>query len=425
MSKKKLLKDALKTLAGTLTGAAAGGGLAEGEIASNFYDNDAVKGVARLTGLGGGTLAGLLLSHPKLRKAKGMKLLALGDIGSLLGPKQLALTATDKVQNMANAMSTGSKSITDYTAIQNDLADKNVAITKNQLDTANANKEIAERANDMSKNWLELSKKALPYAGGLAALLTALYAYNTFKSNKKQPIDIKVDNKLPARDKSSMYLEIPASKVSNKFYNQFSRELLFKDDQEKYLEAKDKEEKGVNLTSKEKKIIEKFEKAASSNSSNEKSVKDTLDFSMYNTKDMDKLREQLNLGEQSLKAILDSKLVNNKRMLDYDKRLNDYKASLSKDNEPDYYKDHYFDLTKSFLRRRLPMYADANSAYLDTKDFGLATTLKYNPMYSHLDKTDKAMLFDYIKDKNTPVWEKLLKAILPVAMASGIIPTQK
>jgi hypothetical protein len=396
-----------KTVAGTTLGGLLGGGLAEMEKATGFYDNDKIKDVASLTGFGGGALAGLLFSNPKFRKSTPLKTVAFADTASLLGPKQIALQAIDTAQNTSDA-------IKDYTEIQNELADKNTEISENQLDTAIANKEIADKANEMSEKWLNLSKVALPTAGGLGALLTALYAYDTLK-DKKQDIVVNLENKSGDRNKGSMYIEVPASKVSDKFYNQFSRELLFKDDQEKYLALKAKEKDGMNLTSKEKNYLKKFEKNASATSKAISYLDDVKNTAMDPL-----VKQQLKLrrGEQALKNITDSYLNNQRHM----KKVKDNLNKLNK-KDPYYYNEDYFDTTKRLFRQnRLPDYYNAQAAYLDKGQFGLTKALKDSPYYQHLTDAEKAQFFKYIEDKNTPTWTKILNSLLPLVQSLGVVP---
>lgn len=84
---------------------------------AHLYSNDTTKSLADLTGTGVGALGTAALFSPAHR-ATGLKLL-----GSLMGPKQLGLYGIDKFTQGINA-------VEDYTDIQNELADKNVEITK-------------------------------------------------------------------------------------------------------------------------------------------------------------------------------------------------------------------------------------------------------------------------------------------------------
>lgn len=188
------------SLLGLGLGGYAGHNMAQWENA-HLYSNDTTKSLADLTGTGVGALGLAALASPKHR-ATGLKLL-----GSLMGPKQLGLYGIDKFTKGVNA-------VEDYTAIQNELADKNVEITKNQLEAALQNKEIASMSNETSKKWLDLANKGLPYIGGLAALITALYAYNSFKKNKGN---------------GNVAFQIPEEKLSPQFYSRLGREILFKD----------------------------------------------------------------------------------------------------------------------------------------------------------------------------------------------------
>lgn len=188
------------SLLGLGLGGYAGHNMAQWENA-HLYSNDTTKSLADLTGTGVGALGTAALFSPTHR-ATGLKLL-----GSLMGPKQLGLYGIDKFTKGVNA-------VEDYTDIQNELADKNVEITKNQLEAALQNKEIASMSNETSKKWLDLANKGLPYVGGLAALITALYAYNSFKKNKGN---------------GNVAFQIPEEKLSPQFYSRLGREILFKD----------------------------------------------------------------------------------------------------------------------------------------------------------------------------------------------------
>lgn len=188
------------SLLGLGLGGYAGHNMAQWENA-HLYSNDTTKSLADLTGTGVGALGTAALFSPAHR-ATGLKLL-----GSLMGPKQLGLYGIDKFTQGINA-------VEDYTDIQNELANKNVEITKNQLETAKQNKEIADISNETSKKWLDLANKGLPYVGGLAALITALYAYNSFKKNKGN---------------GNVAFQIPEEKLSPQFYSRLGREILFKD----------------------------------------------------------------------------------------------------------------------------------------------------------------------------------------------------
>ena len=374
---KSLASPTGSTILGAAAGGALGGGLAEFEKAHDFYKTDATKGLASLTGVGGGALAGAILANPRLR-ANHMRL-ALGDIGALLGPKQILLAGTDAISSAAN-------SVDDFTDIQNDLADKSINITKNQLDTAIANKEVADRANETSKEWLSIAKKYTPLVGGTLAALLGLYAYNSFK-DKKQPIDLKIDQKLDSRNKGSMYLEIPSDKVSDKFYNQFSRELLFKDDREKYEQAKEKEKEGMNLTRKEKNIIEKFEKNASSST--------FADIHPSNlTKEQQQFKDALKNEEWRINQLYDHE--NNLRTSLKDK----YNKNLDIDDN----------LATSYLKfeAKLSPWQNAASAYKNMGNAGLTQFLEKDPTYSKLSPELKAQIFEHVVDVNTPFMQKLL-----------------
>lgn len=216
---KNILKKSLPGLGFTLGGI--GGNLGSQWENQHLYSEDSTKNLATLTGTGVGALGTAALFSPAHR-ATGLKLL-----GSLMGPKQLGLYGIDKFTQGINA-------VEDYTDIQNELADKNVEITKNQLETALQNKEIASMSNETSKKWLDLANKGLPYVGGLAALITALYAYNSFKKNKGN---------------GNVAFQIPEEKLSPQFYSRLGREILFKDRDEngriikrKYIKQNDTED---------------------------------------------------------------------------------------------------------------------------------------------------------------------------------------
>ena len=344
---KQLLKKLITSpTAKTIEGASIGGIL--GKILADYenkhiYTQEPTKNVSSLMGPSSGALVGAVLGNPKLRK--GHLGIALAALVGLTGMKQSALQALDVFDR--------------YTSTQESLAEKTKDITKNQLETAIVNKDIADAANKISQKWQDISKIALPSAAGLATALTGLYAYNTFK-DKNTPLNIKVENKTPGRAKDSMYLEIPSEKISDKFYNTFSRELLFKDDREKYLEAKDKENKGMNLTNKEKKILDKFEKVASASA---------VDFS--NNYNLDK----------DLKKELDakSKVLAQKRLdLDYKNALKnlreeEIKPSTSHDISPDYY-----NLSNFHKRHKMPKYQNPTVGFLKDDIYGLTRAIKVN-----------------------------------------------
>ena len=380
------------TLGGTALGGLLGGLLAEYEKAADYYNNEKIKDVASLTGIGGGALAGLLLSNPKFRANKALNAIALGDIASLLGPKQIALQGIDTAENAG-------KSISEYTGIQNELADKNVDISKNQLATAITNRDIASAANDLSKKWIDISKIALPAIGGLASILTGLYAYNSLK-DKKQPISLRINNKLPEREKGSMYLEIPSNKISDKFYNQFSRELLFKDDKEKYLEAKEKERNGMSLTRKEKNILRKFEKLAAASLKDGKNEPLNKYISFNNLSGM----------QDYYNASLAAKNMNNK----FREKLDAPYENSHKEN---------LDLFKLRSKNSLSKYRDPDIAYKEEGDYGLLKFLN-SPENAHMDPRERELLISSIKDKNTSTIVKILNYLLPMAQSMGFIPTK-
>ena len=196
---KNILKKSLPGL-GAITGGVGGNLMSRWEN-EHVYNNDTTKALSTLTGTGMGATIGGVLFSPKLRAQ------ALKGLFELEGAKQLALFAGDKVAEGVDA-------VKGYTSIQNELANKNAEITKNQLETAKQNKEIANISNETSQKWLDLVNKGLPYAGGLAALMALLYAYNSFKTDKR---------------KNNVALQIPEEKLSPQFYSRLGREILFKD----------------------------------------------------------------------------------------------------------------------------------------------------------------------------------------------------
>lgn len=388
--KNKAVKDTLKTIGGTSVGVGLGKLLADYEN-EHIYNQEATKNVSSLMGPSTGGLIGGIISNPFLRKNHlGKALLAAA---ALTGPKQIGLKALDSVDA--------------YTSIQNELADKNTEISKNQLLTALANKDVANRSNALSKKWMDIAKVALPAAGGLAGVLTALYAYNSLK-NKKQPISLKIDNKLPERDKGSMYLEIPSEKISDKFYNSFSRELLFKDDQEKYLAAKAKEKDGMNLSSKEKKIIEKFEKAASAISQ----MDDYIDEPKTNISSVNQQNPIISNYEKVRQNYLD------KRRMD-----RDYGAELKGLNSKSPVSENYYNLADYMKQYKPKTYANPTAAFLNDDVYGLTRAIREN--YGNLPQDEQALLFEHIKDKNTPFLKKLISMLLPMVQAMGVVPTPK
>lgn len=388
--KNKAVIDTLKTIGGTSVGIGLGKLLADYEN-EHIYNQEATKNVSSLMGPSTGGLIGGILSNPYLQKNHlGKALLAAA---ALTGPKQIGLKALDSIDG--------------YTSIQNELADKNTEISKNQLLTALANKDVADRSNALSKKWMDIAKVALPAAGGLAGVLAALYAYNSLK-DKKQPISLKIDNKLPERDKGSMYLEIPSEKISDKFYNSFSRELLFKDDQEKYLAAKAKEKDGMNLSSKEKKIIEKFEKAASAISQ----MDDYIDEPKTNISSVNQQNPITSDYEKVRQNYLD------KRRMD-----RDYNTELKGLNSKSPVSENYYNLADYMKQYKPKSYANPTAAFLNDDVYGLTRAIREN--YGNLPQDEQALLFEHIKDKNTPFLKKLISMILPMVQAMGVVPTPK
>lgn len=393
---KQLLKKLITSpTAKTIEGASIGGIL--GKILADYenkhiYTQEPTKNVSSLMGPSSGALVGAVLGNPKLRK--GHLGIALAALVGLTGMKQSALQALDVFDR--------------YTSTQESLAEKTKDITKNQLETAIVNKDIADAANKISQKWQDISKIALPSAAGLATALTGLYAYNTFK-DKNTPLNIKVENKTPGRAKDSMYLEIPSEKISDKFYNTFSRELLFKDDREKYLEAKDKENKGMNLTSKEKKILDKFEKVAS-----------TTDVSFSNDYNLDKDLDK------DLKKELDAKrkLLFQKRLdLDYKNALKNLREEEIKSSIPSDYNNSsispdYYNLSNFHKRHKMPKYQNPTVGFLKDDIYGLTRAIKENE--PELSQEDKALLFEHIKDRNTPLVQKIISMLLPMVQSLGV-----
>ena len=364
-----------------------GGGAGLGKLLADFenkhiYTQEPTKNVSSLMGPATGSLIGGIIANPILRK-KHLGT-ALAAAAALAGAKQMGLAGLDTIDR--------------YTSIQNELADKNVQITKNQLDTAIANKEVADTSNELSKKWLDLAKIGIPVTGGLASILTALYAYDTLK-DKKQPINLKINNKPSNRDKGSMYIEIPSEKISDKFYNSFSRELLFKDDQEKYLNAKEKERNGMNLSDKEKNIIEKFEKAAST-----LNIENSAELSDKNKqKFIDKLQSNLDFDDAMFS-------INKKQ-----KQLDKDKSALLKETSYPTWED-----AKKKYNKKL-YYNNPTAAFLNEGTFGLTKAIREN--YKDLSQDEQALLFEHIKDKNTPFIQKIISMLLPMLQGAGIVPT--
>lgn len=229
------LKLLTKSLLGSAGGASLGYGLAELEN-KHLYDDPKIQEISKIVGTGTGGLAGGLMAT----KHKG---LGLALLGSFLGLKQMGLLATDSAKGY-------------FDAVKN--REKNEAKIRNLiLETQTSTERTAKNLEGTTKYLADTLKKSFPYVGALGAGALALYAYNSFKNKDKQPqpINLKVDNKLPERASKSMYLEIPSSKISDKFYNQFGREILFKGDEEQLNEALAKQSKGINLTKKEKNML--------------------------------------------------------------------------------------------------------------------------------------------------------------------------
>ena len=189
-------------------GGAAGNALADYEIDEGYYKEDATKGLAMLTGIGGGAIGGLMLgANPRKNLIP-----ALASIGFTLGPKQALLAGTESFGNLAG-------SVKDYTKEQAVLAEANKIISQNQLDTSIQNKQVSENALNTSNKWLDVANKIMPFAGASLAAALGLYAYNSFKKRNKGLED-------------SVALQIPSEKLSPKFYNTLGREILFKDKEE-------------------------------------------------------------------------------------------------------------------------------------------------------------------------------------------------
>lgn len=258
----KLFKSiASPTTAGVVAGGIAGEGLARWEN-EKLYEHGQTKHLTSLMGPGLGAVIGGSLVSPNTRG------LGIAGLLGLLGMKQGALVGLERAKDVSNSLNAVERSISDYTKIQNDLADKNVEITKNQLAAAIQNKDIAAMGNETSKRWLDLANKGLPYLGGVAALLTALYAYNSFKKNNNG---------------NDVALHIPEEKLSPQFYSRLGREILFKDKDEqgriirrKYI--KDLENEGYPVED-----LESFDKVAYSVDDVRKPIKSIQTQSKPNT----------------------------------------------------------------------------------------------------------------------------------------------
>lgn len=404
--KNVLTHDATQTIGGVGLSTAAGKALTDYEKANKFYNNKTTENIAELTNYGTSAVSGLLLGNPKLRK----KLLvpAVTALFGVTGPKQIALRAIDSADNLSN-------SVKDYTSIQNDLADKTKNISQLQLDTAKANKEVAERSNQTSKDWLNLAKKSLLPITGITGLLAAVYLFNSLK-NKKQDVNVNIDQKTDGRNKGALYLEIPSDKVSDKFYNQFSRELLFKDEKEKYNIIKNKELKGMNLTAKEKKLLQKFEKKASSYDLNPTSKlhdNSKTDMEIFDRDLANNLEKQIKLYDAETTRSKAQALSNRDIKFNND-IMNDSYDRLKKHitENPGTVEGRATMLSKYTPYKPNP-YLSASEAYNKDKDYGLYRYVKH----LDLDEKERSMLYEHLKDKHTPFWDKLLEKILPVALA--------
>lgn len=229
------LKILRNVLLGTAGGSATGYGLSQLEN-KHLYDDPKIQSISTIVGTGTGGLSGALMGT----KHKG---LGLALLGSFLGLKQMGLLATDSAKGYFDAVKEREKN---ETKIRNLI-----------LDTQKSTERTAKNLEGTTKYLADTIRKAFPYASVLGAGALGLYAYNSLKNKDKtpQPINLKVDNKLPERSSKSMYLEIPSNKISDKFYNQFGREILFKGDEEQLNEALKKQIDGTNLTKKEKNLL--------------------------------------------------------------------------------------------------------------------------------------------------------------------------
>lgn len=229
----------LAQIASVPTGIAAGNAFADYEN-EHFFTYPGTQRLAKFM-----DPATLAIALPLLlSKSPQGKMIGAGGLLALAGPKQSIMYGMDKATDASSA-------IKSYTDSQD-------TITKKLLDTAVANLETSKASLDtainqkaMSEKWLNFANKYFPYtaAGAGAALLGALglYAYNSFKKRKHD-------------DKgSNLSLEIPAEKISPKFYNSLGREILFKDKDE------EKRENALN-------------KAASTSASQQNLDNDLLDF---------------------------------------------------------------------------------------------------------------------------------------------------
>lgn len=186
----------------------------------HLYEQEGTKSISKIVGGGSGALAGFLLRNPKTR------LTGLGILASYLGPKQMALLATDKASGYFDAVKK--------------REEQEKEIRELTLDTAKETAESARNLNESTKYLADTFKTAFPAIGGLSAAFLSLYAYNSFKQNKEKELKQNISVKLDDTNKNkNFYLEIPSEKVSDKFYNTLGREILFKHDAEK---AKAKEE---------------------------------------------------------------------------------------------------------------------------------------------------------------------------------------
>ena len=151
--------------------------------------------------------------------------------------------------------------------------------------------------------------------------------------------------------------------------------------------------------SKEKNIIEKFEKAASTlniDTSAELSDKNKQKF-------VDKLQSDLDFDS----AIFD---INKKK-----NQLNKDKSNLLKDTSYPMWED-----SKKKYDKKL-YYNNPTAAFLNEGTFGLTKAIREN--YKDLSQDEQALLFEHIKDKNTPFIQKIISMLLPMLQGAGIVPT--
>lgn len=229
----KFNNNILKTLLQALGGGLLGYGTSQLEN-EYLYKDPKIQDISRIVGTGTGSIA-VPLALSKNPKARALGLAALL---SFAGPKQMGLLATDSAKGYFDAVR------------ERELNEKD--IRNAILETAKSNLETA-KAQERSTKGLEQTLKSLfPIAAGLAGIGTALYAYNSFKKSPENNLKVKINApKTPSRQKDSLYLEIPSEKISNKFYNNLGREILFKDENEllRQLEKDKKDKKNIKKAS--------------------------------------------------------------------------------------------------------------------------------------------------------------------------------